>query len=102
MLTSTDRVLRARLGAYALHAQRDGRETTAAARIAFLARFESQVDPDGVLDPDERRRRAEFARRAHFARMAIRSAQARRKAKRPSGQARASQSAPCCATTPSR
>lgn len=73
-LTPTERTLRARLGAYALHAQRDPRETTRNARVKFLERFERQVDPDGELPAAERARRAEAARRAHFSRMALRSA----------------------------
>ena len=84
-----ERSLRARLAAYALHAQRDPRETTANGRAAFLARFDREVDPEGRLEPDERRRRAEQARRAYFARLSLaaikarqakRAAQARRKA----------------------
>jgi hypothetical protein len=84
-----ERSLRARLAAYALHAQRDPWETTANGRAAFLARFDREVDPEGRLEPDERRRRAEQARRAYFARLSLaaikarqakRAAQARRKA----------------------
>jgi hypothetical protein len=78
-LTPSARSLRARIAAHSLHAQRDARETTSAARAAFLARFERLVDPEGSLDPKERGRRAEAARRAHFARLALRSALARRK-----------------------
>ena len=44
----------------------------------FLARFEADVDPDGRLDPEERRRRAEHARSAYFARLALASVSARR------------------------
>jgi hypothetical protein len=73
-----ERSLRARLAAYALHAQRDPRETTANGRAAFLARFDREVDPRGLLEPDERRRRAEQARRAYFTRLALASAKARR------------------------
>jgi hypothetical protein len=73
-----ERSLRARLAAYALHAQRDPRETTANGRTAFLARFDREVDPEGLLEPDERRRRAEQARRAYFTRLALASAKARR------------------------
>lgn len=76
--------LRGRIGAFRLHATHDPRETTARARAAFLARFEAEVDPDGVLDPDERRRRALAARRAYFAQLALRSAQARRRRRPPS------------------
>ena len=46
--------LRGRIGAFRLHATHDPRETTAKARAAFLMRFETEVDPDGVLDPSER------------------------------------------------
>jgi len=79
-----ERSLRARLAAYALHAQRDPRETTANGRAAFLARFDREVDPEGRLEADERRRRAEQARRAYFTRLALASAKARR-AKRAAG-----------------
>lgn len=51
---------------------------TAPARAAALARFERDVDPDGVLSPRERAQRAEHARRAYFTRLALRSVQARR------------------------
>jgi hypothetical protein len=87
--TAAERSIRARLAAHALHAQRDSRETTANGRAAFLARFDREVDPDGVLEPDERHRRAEQARRAYFARLSLaavkarqakRAAQAQRKA----------------------
>ena len=53
--------------------------TTAQARAAFLSRFEAEVDPEGVLEPGERKRRAQAARQAYFARLAFRSAQARRR-----------------------
>lgn len=69
--------LRGRIGAHITHSRHDPRETTANARAAFLARFEREVDPDGLLPPDERRRRAEHARKAHFARLALRSVEKR-------------------------
>src|SRR5215217_4261371 len=72
-----ERSLRARLAAYALHAQRDPRETTANGRAAFLARFDREVDPRGLLEPEERRRRAEQARRAYFARLSLAAVKAR-------------------------
>jgi hypothetical protein len=46
-----------------------------------MAKFEREVDPDGVLLPDERARRAEHARKAHFARLSLRSAKSRRRAR---------------------
>ena len=66
-----DMALRGRIGAFRLHAAHDPRMTTAHARAVFLARFEAEVDPDGVLDPRERQRRALAARRAYFARLAV-------------------------------
>ena len=75
---AAERSLRARMAAYAMHAAHDARETTTNGRAAFLARFEREVDPDGRLDLEERRRRAEQARRAYFARLALASAKARR------------------------
>lgn len=57
----------------------DRAAATAPGRRAAEARFERQVDPDGVLDPAERALRAEAARRAHFVRMGHKSAQVRRK-----------------------
>lgn len=77
-LSPSQRRLRARLAALAMHARNDGRQVTANARKAFLDRFEHQVDPDGVLPDAERRRRAEYAKRAHMTRLALRSAQTRR------------------------
>jgi hypothetical protein len=80
-ISPAERSLRARLAAYAQHGRRDPQEATAKARQAFLAKFEREADPDGVLSPEERRRRAESLRRAHFARLALASVKARRKAK---------------------
>ena len=77
-LSPAERSLRARLAAYAMHAQHDSRHTSTPGRTAFLARFEADVDPDGRLDPEERRRRAEHARSAYFARLALASVAARR------------------------
>jgi hypothetical protein len=74
--------LAGRLGALRQHAQHDCRDTSAAGRASFLARFEAEVDPDGLLPDLERRRRAFFARRAYFSDLALRSARARRQAAR--------------------
>ncbi len=73
------RVALAKLAAYERWAHTTDRSAaTAAARAAALARFERQVDPDGVLPEKERLLRAESARRAYFQRLAIKSARARR------------------------
>lgn len=85
-MTPGERTLRARIGAYSLHALRDPRETTRAARIAAAKRFYLQVDPEGVLPEAERARRAEAARRAYFAQLALKSAQTRsRRGKKTAG-----------------
>jgi hypothetical protein len=85
-LSPEERALRGRIGALALHSKHDPKKTTQAARAAFSAKFEADVDPEGKLDPAERKRRAEYARKAHFARLALASARARReKAERKKG-----------------
>ena len=74
----TKRVLQARMAAHALHAQvKDPAAHTAPARQAFLSRFEREVDPEGVLEPQERARRAEHAKKAYFTRLALASSKAR-------------------------
>src|SRR5688572_10023148 len=80
-----DRALRARMAAHLLHAKRtDPAAHTAAARAAFLSRFEREVDPDAVLDPQERARRAEHAKKAYFLRLALASSKARARKRRSS------------------
>src|SRR5947207_3276849 len=73
-----DRSMRARIAAHVLHSEVDGREHTQPARDAWLAKFEREVDPDGVLAPDERARRAAHRMKAHMLRLGLRSAQVRR------------------------
>ena len=70
---------RGRIGAYRLRSPHSPKEITKAAREAFMARFEREVDPDGTLSPEERARRAEAARKAYFAQLAHKSAKARRR-----------------------
>jgi hypothetical protein len=84
-LSPTERVLRARVAAHAKHAKHDAKAAMAKARAAFLASFERQADPDGVLPALERQRRAEQLRKAHFARLALASAKARRPAAKGGG-----------------
>lgn len=76
---SAEMARRGRLGAMRTHSLHDSRDVTRKARRAFLQRFEQEVDPDGKLDPQERRRRAEYARRAYFQQLAMKSAKARRR-----------------------
>lgn len=75
MLSPKERSLRGRIGALRCHA--GGGTNTQPARDAFLARFEREVDPDGVLTPSERTRRADFARKAHMTTLALKSSRAR-------------------------
>jgi hypothetical protein len=44
-----------------------------------MARFERQVDPDGILSPEIRVKRAEHARKSYMAALALRSSRARQR-----------------------
>jgi hypothetical protein len=72
----------ARIAAMTRHSRCDGHAATESARAAANSRFETQVDPDGVLPPAERARRADLARRAHMTKLARRSAAARKATRR--------------------
>jgi hypothetical protein len=72
------RATSARIAALTRWSQQDTTQGTSAARSAFLAKFEQQVDPDGVLTPQERAVRAERARKAYMAQLSLRAARARR------------------------
>lgn len=76
-LTAEQRRLRARIAAFALHAQ--GGTSTRAGTAKFLSRFEHEVDPAGTLPIQERMRRAALARKAYMSRLALRSSRARSK-----------------------
>ena len=79
-MTPEQRSLQARMAAHSLHVRvANPAAHTAPARRAFLDRFERDVDPDGVLKPEERARRAEHARKAYFLKLALASAAARRR-----------------------
>ena len=77
-LTPSERSLRARLAAHALHAQYDSRELTRPGRDKFEQRFIDEVDPERMLPEAERQRRVDHARKACFTRLAMKSAQARK------------------------
>lgn len=62
-----------RIGAHESWARTADRSArTAPGRAAAMARFEKQVDPDGVLTSAERAVRAEHALKAHMQRLALR------------------------------
>lgn len=79
-LTPTQRSIRARIAAHALHAQ--GGTSTAAATAASLARFERGVIDAArargeELTPQEIERRAAHARKSHMTALALRASLAR-------------------------
>ena len=83
-LTPAQRTLRARIGAFALHAA--GGTNTRAGTAAFLQKFVRDVEEAAAargetLTPAEVNRRAVLARREHFARLALASSRARSKKK---------------------
>lgn len=81
-MTPAERKLNASQSAHTRWAHVSNRPAaTQAARDAFLRKFEEQVDPDGILEPDERAKRSENAKRAHFAGLALKSAMSRRKSR---------------------
>jgi hypothetical protein len=52
--TPTMRALRSRIASHVRWSKESDRTAaTAPARAGLMARFEREVDPDGVLDPDE-------------------------------------------------
>lgn len=70
-LTPEQRSLRARLAAYAMHAQ--GKTRTGPATEARLRKFETQIDPASQLSPAERRRRALLARRSYMLALSLKA-----------------------------
>lgn len=74
------RSIAGRIAAHARWAKQDRVDGTKPARAGFMNRFIREVDPEGVLPPDERARRANSAMRAHMSRLALRSAKRRAKA----------------------
>jgi hypothetical protein len=76
--TPEQRSLAGRIGAHSSWAKTADRAArTEPARRASLARFEQQVDPDGVMTPEQRTAAADSARRAYMSRLSLLAAQAR-------------------------
>jgi hypothetical protein len=72
--------LRARIAAAERWARTTDRAAqTAPARRGLRARFEREVDPDGVLPEGERMRRADQLMHAHMMRMSLAAAERRRR-----------------------
>lgn len=77
-MTPAQRAMHARLASRTSWAKTSDREQrTRPARTAFLARFEKQVDPDGVLPEIERAERAHQAFLAHMETMRLKSSLSR-------------------------
>ena len=68
---------RGRAAALKKWAYADPEAGTRQARAGFLARFEKEVDPDGVLSDEERETRARRLLRAHMINLARQSRKAR-------------------------
>src|SRR5436190_16885535 len=100
-MTRAGRVAWGRIGGLETLARHGGQAMTAAARKAFLARFERDVDPRGELDDRERAKRAEAARRAHMLKLAGISAAARaaRRPQTPARQSTQKEAAPAISPT---
>jgi hypothetical protein len=60
----------------------DRKNRTQPGRDAFLARFENEIDPEGLLSEGQRRERALLLRKAHMLQLSRKSAQIRRDRKR--------------------
>jgi hypothetical protein len=76
----TERRLRAHAAAHTRWAKTDDRRAALApARKGLRAKFEREVDPDGVLPPDELARRADSAEKAYYLRLAAAGLAARRR-----------------------
>ncbi|MFI6594897.1 hypothetical protein ACIBHX_01545 [Nonomuraea sp. NPDC050536] len=89
-MTPAERTLRGRMGAHTSWANTaDPSARTKPGRDAFLARFEKQVDPDGTLPVEERKRRATSARKAYMQALAMKSRKTREAKARKAGEAAA-------------
>lgn len=78
---AADRRLAASIAANARWSRGGHAEHGQKIREARLRQYETQVDPDGRLDPADRARRAQNALSADMKRLALKSAQARRRRK---------------------
>jgi hypothetical protein len=82
-MTPEQRSMRASLAAHSRWAQEPDREKAMRPALnAMLAKFERQVDPEGVLDPAERTQRAESAKKAYYKALALKSSRSRSRGKK--------------------
>jgi hypothetical protein len=73
---------------------------TAPARAAFLARFERQVDPDGVLAPDVRAARVKAAMSEQMARVSLARTRAAGRRRAAPAASKPASSPPAAPTSP--
>jgi hypothetical protein len=78
VLSSEERSLLGRLGAYTLHSTHDSQELARKSCDTLLRKIEQSIDPQGSLPAQERQRRVYQALKAHYTRMALKSAKVRR------------------------
>lgn len=84
-MSTSRRTLIARIAAAERWAHEPDRaKATAPARRGLEAKFEREVDPEGVLPPEELAARVKSAKTAHYSRMAL--ARRNRPPRRKSGQ----------------
>jgi hypothetical protein len=71
-MTPAEKSLASRIGAHTSWANTPNRNARMApARAGFMAKFERQVDPDGVMDPADRAKAAESAMKAHMSQLRL-------------------------------
>jgi hypothetical protein len=78
MLTAEERSLRGQIAAHTMRARYSKDELARIANKGLIERFEREADPEGVLTPEERRRRANHLYQAHMARMRLAQLKAER------------------------
>lgn len=76
-LSPEQRRLRASAAAYSRWSREDPRPAMAALRQSRQEKLEHEVDPDGLLSSEERRRRAKAALKAQMRWLALASSRAR-------------------------
>ncbi len=92
-LTPAERSLRGGIAAETrwAHTSKAERQRSAQrGQDGLIARLKAEIDPEGVLEPDELAMRVENLRRAHMKRLALASAKARRARANPAVASRAS------------
>ncbi len=78
-LSANERVMRAQIAASTRWAKEPDRAAaTVPAREGLRAKFAREVDPEGVLPPEELEYRVNQLYKAHMTRMSLKAAQARR------------------------